>query len=417
MPTRSTKAGCAEPLRPSARVILVCMRRLLIAPVAAAAVLVVTACQPTLELTAADLPDASIAQIGLVEAITKNAPIDRPIVVHVDHGRLTDVEVTQGPSRVIKGEFSNDGRTWTSTRAYLDFDSTYSISATAVDPRGQTTTLEEKIRTVDPDGFLTATPSMEAGSEFGVGMPLTVNFDEAVKDRAAVEEAMIVRTPTPVEGAWYWTGPTQAIYRPKNYWPGNIDIELDLDLRGVEASPGLWGESNSRTLYRTTDSVVMEADAQTLMMKVFINGKKERTIPVTMGMDGYETLSGTKLIMTKERTRIMDNATAGVSEDDPDHYRVKVDYAMRLTWHGEFLHASPWAAGAWGNRRISHGCTSMSLDNAGWLFSVTNIGDPIEITGTPLKQNPGNGITVWNISWDDWLKKSGTGGHMTSPEV
>lgn len=379
--------------------------------------MLVTACQPSLELSSASLPDASIAQIGLVDAIRDNAPINRPIIVHVDHGRLTDVVVTEGSSRVIKGRLSNDGRTWTSTRPYLDFDSTYNVSAAAVDPRGQTSTLEEQIRTVDPDGFLTATPTMAEGTAFGVGMPLTVDFDEAVKDRAAVEEAMIVRTPTPLLGAWYWTSPTQAIYRPKEYWPGNIDIELDIDLRGVKAAPGLWGEANTRATYRTTDSVVMEADAQSLLMKVFINGKKERTIPVTMGMDGYETLSGTKLIMTKERTRIMDNATAGVSEDDPDHYRVKVDYAMRLTWHGEFLHASPWAAGAWGYSRISHGCTSMSVENAGWLFSVTNIGDPVEITGTPLKQNPGNGITVWNIPWEDWLKKSATGARLTSPEV
>ena len=382
-----------------------------------AAVLGATACQPTLELTSATLPEGSIAQISLVDAIVRDAPIDRPIVVHVDHGRLTDVVVKEGPSRSIEGELSEDGRTWTSTRPYLNFDATYTIEASAVDPRGQTTTLQEKITTVNPDGFLSATPEMEEGLQFGVGMPLTVNFDEAVKDRAAVEKAMIVRTPTPIEGAWYWTGPTQAIYRPKEYWPGNTDIELDIDLRGVEASPGLWGKQNVRTRYRTTDSVVMKADAQSLMMKVYINGKRKATIPVTMGMDGYETLSGTKLIMTKELTRIMDNATAGVSEDDPDHYRVEVDYAMRLTWHGEFLHASPWAAGAWGNSRISHGCTSMSVDNAAWLFDVTNIGDPITITGTPLKQNPGNGITVWNISWDNWLKKSATGAHMTSPEV
>ena len=111
----------------------------------------------------------------------------------------------------------------------------------------------------------------------------------------------------------------------------------------------------------------------------------------------------------------MDNATAGVSEDDPEHYRVEVDYAMRLTWHGEFLHASPWAAGAWGNVRMSHGCTSMSTEDAAWLFDITHIGDPVEITGTPLQQNPGNGITVWNISWKDWVKESALGERMTEP--
>ena len=393
------------------------MRRSVIASLTGFALLGVTACQPVMDLTSAELPSESIAQLGLVEAITDNAPIDRPIVVHVDNGHLTDVTVTQGPNRLLKGELSNDGRTWTSTRPYIDFDSTYKVSAVAVDPRGQTTSLEEQIRTVDPDGFLSAIPAMAAGTEFGVGMPLTVNFDEAVKDRAAVEKAMIVRTPTPIEGAWFWTSPTQALFRPKDYWPGNIPIELDVDLRGVKAGPGLWGQDNTRTVYQTTDSVVMKADAQDLMMDVIINGKKQRTIPVTMGMPGFETMSGTKLIMTKERTRVMDNATAGVSEDDPDHYRVKVDYAMRLTWHGEFLHASPWAASAWGNSRISHGCTSMSLDNAAWLFSVTHIGDPVEITGTPLRQNPGNGITVWNIGWDRWVEGSASGAHMTSPEV
>ena len=126
------------------------------------------------------MPDASIAQIDLVDAIKDEAPIDRPIVVHVDHGRLTDVVVTEGPSRVLKGELSEDGRTWTSQRAYLDFDSTYKIEATAVDPRGQTATFNDQIRTVNPDGFLKATPTLEAGTEFGVGMPLTVDFDEAV---------------------------------------------------------------------------------------------------------------------------------------------------------------------------------------------------------------------------------------------
>jgi len=39
----------------------------------------------------------------------------------------------------------------------------------------------------------------------------------------------------------------------------------------------------------------------------------------------------------------------------------------------------------------------------------------VEITGTPLRQNPGNGITVWNISWKDWEAQSGLGGQMTSP--
>ena len=50
------------------------MRRTLVASAAALAVVGVTACQPSLELTSSALPDASIAQIGLVDAITRDAP-------------------------------------------------------------------------------------------------------------------------------------------------------------------------------------------------------------------------------------------------------------------------------------------------------------------------------------------------------
>ena len=374
--------------------------------------LALTACQPALSLVSAPLPDTSEAVLSTPGFQAVDAPIDRPVVVEVADGRLTDVVLTQG-GRELPGEYSQDGRSWRSTDEAFDFSTTYEIQASAVDSRGNATDLSEQMTTLTPDAFVKPTFDLTYGKEWGVGMPIIVNFDEPIKDKAAAEERMIVRTSNPVEGAWYWVSNTEAIYRPKDYWPGKTDIEVDIDLKGVEVAPGVYGKESVKENFRTFDSVVLKADAQNLMLDVYRNGKRINAIPVTMGMDGYETLSGTKLIISQERTRIMDNATAGVSEDDPEHYRVEVDYAMRLTWHGEFLHASPWAAGAWGNSRISHGCTSMSTDNAAWLFDITHIGDPVEITGTPLQQNPGNGITVWNISWKDWLKQSATGARMT----
>ena len=391
------------------------MRRGSLVALCASAALALTACQPALSLVSAPLPDSSVAEVSLVDLPRDNAPINLPIVVRADNGRLLDVTVSEGQSRTIKGELSPDGRTWTSTRAYLDYDARYTVTATAVDSRGLTTTVEDEFRTVAPDSFITPSFVDTYGTTWGVGMPITVRFDQPVADRAAVEEAMVVHTPTPIEGAWYWTSDSEAIYRPKKYWPGNTDITVDINLKAVEASPGVYGDGRVSQTYRTTDSLVMKASAETLEMDVYENGELVNTIPVTMGKDGYDTLSGTKLIMTKEPERIMDNSTAGVPEDSPEHYRAKVQYAMRLTWHGEFLHASPWAADAWGSYRSSHGCTSMSTENAAWLFERAHIGDPVEITGTPLKQNPGNGITVWNISWDDWVAKSAIGPRMTTP--
>ena len=85
---------------------------------------------------------------------------------------------------------------------------------------------------------------------------------------------------------------------------------------------------------------------------------------------------------------------------------MKVEYAMRLTWTGEFLHASPWAAADWGKNRTSHGCISMSTENAKWLFENTEVGDPVVVTGTPKQQTPGDGVTVWNVPWNEWVAGS-----------
>jgi hypothetical protein len=94
-----------------------------------------------------------------------------------------------------------------------------------------------------------------------------------------------------------------------------------------------------------------------------------------------------------------------------------VQYAMRITYSGEFLHAAPWSVGSQGYANVSHGCVGMSTSNAQWLFDQVTIGDPVEVTGTSLPQNLGNGVTVWTTTWDEWLADSATGAIMTTAAV
>jgi hypothetical protein len=117
--------------------------------------------------------------------------------------------------------------------------------------------------------------------------------------------------------------------------------------------------------------------------------------------------------VSKERTRIMDAATGGTDPADPEYYRLEVEYAMRITYSGEFLHAAPWSVGSQGYANVSHGCIGMSTSNAQWLFDQATIGDIVEITGTSVPQNLGNGITVWTQTWDEWLAGSTTGAVTT----
>jgi lipoprotein-anchoring transpeptidase ErfK/SrfK len=79
------------------------------------------------------------------------------------------------------------------------------------------------------------------------------------------------------------------------------------------------------------------------------------------------------VIMMKERTRLMDASTGGTDRSDPEYYRLTVEYAMRLTWTGEFLHAAPWSVGSQGRANVSHGCTGMSTSNAAWLYANSTV--------------------------------------------
>jgi lipoprotein-anchoring transpeptidase ErfK/SrfK len=175
------------------------------------------------------------------------------------------------------------------------------------------------------------------------------------------------------------------------------------------------GAGNSTTSFATGPAMVTRVNALTHQAEVYRDGTLIRTLPVTTGKPGFETRSGTVVISTKEPVRTMDAATGGTDPEDPEYYRIEVHWAMRITASGEFLHAAPWSVYAQGKRNVSHGCVGMSTDNAQWLFDRSNIGDVVEISGTSLPQNLGNGITVWMNTWDQWLADSAVGPVTTSP--
>ena len=103
---------------------------------------------------------------------------------------------------------------------------------------------------------------------------------------------------------------------------------------------------------------------------------------------------------------------------DPQYYVApNVEYSMRLNWHGEYLHAAPWAADAFGSYAYSHGCISMTTENAKWLWDNVKVGDVVTISGAghaPPDEN--DGITAWNVPWDQWVAKSTTGVQHVVPE-
>ena len=99
-------------------------------------------------------------------------------------------------------------------------------------------------------------------------------------------------------------------------------------------------------------------------------------------------------------------AATGTDTADPEYYRLEVEYAMRLTYSGEFLHAAPWSVSHQGHSNVSHGCTGMSTSNAAWLYENSTIGDVVVYSAGHRSMEQSNGIGVWNVSWERWQQYS-----------
>ena len=79
--------------------------------------------------------------------------------------------------------------------------------------------------------------------------------------------------------------------------------------------------------------------------------------PASMGRPKYPTPVGIYSVLGKERDVVMDSSS-GHPVSSPDGYHLVVDYAVRFTSRGLFVHSAPWAINSLGNDNVSHGCIS-----------------------------------------------------------
>ncbi len=369
-----------------------------------APLLLTVACSPSLNLATHPIGE-SVAILTSPVHGQDEVPFGKP-VVRVKEGRISDVEVRSATTGdEVGGELTRGGRAWEPDSSDMEFGTDYEFTATAVDRRGQATSLTGEFTTFTPSQELTMWTNVDDGSTYGVGMPIEVTFNEPVANRASVEERLVVTSnaETEIVGSWSWDSDTSVSYRPKEYWPANTKVRLDARLKGVHAGNDVYGLQDASRKIKIGPANIMLVDAEDHDMTFKRNGRLIRTFPVSTGKPGDETRSGIKVIMSKERNVIF---TADVAESDPEYYRIPIETAMRITWSGEYLHSAPWSVGDQGNRNVSHGCVNLSPADSEWLMQNVNIGDVVEVVNSGREQDLGNGITVWNESWKDWTAGS-----------
>ena len=111
------------------------------------------------------------------------------------------------------------------------------------------------------------------------------------------------------------------------------------------------------------------------------------------------------MIIEKFASKTMNSETVGIT--GAEAYNIdNVQWAMRLTYSGEFIHAAPWSVGSQGYANDSHGCTGMSTENAGWLYAMSRRGDVVEYTGSDKPMTLDNGYGDWNESFKQYAEGS-----------
>jgi lipoprotein-anchoring transpeptidase ErfK/SrfK len=359
--------------------------------------------------TSDDAPAAATIRSN-VKRGARDVPVDTLLRIAATHGRLSAVAVTgSGDVGDLKGTISGDGGTW-KTDDRLEPATTYAVEATVRGEDGEVVTRRSRFSTQDLSLAEQTYPSVAplAGETVGVGMPIIVNFDVPVTDRASFEKHLSV-TSTPAQtGGWHWLSDQVVHYRPKKYWRAGTEVSVDVDINSVPAGNGIYGQESRQVDFKIGDAHVYKVDMDTHQMQVLSNGKLLRTLPVTTGEEPkHTTRSGIKVIMEKYDAKRMNSETVGIPSDSADGYDIdNVQWAMRVTSSGEFIHAAPWSVGSQGSANVSHGCTGMSTADADWLYHMSVRGDVVEYVGTDLSIEPGNGWSDWNLSWSDYRKGS-----------
>ncbi|MFD4511712.1 Ig-like domain-containing protein [Streptomyces sp. NPDC058457] len=342
-----------------------------------------------------------------------NASINNSAAVTVSKGTLTSVAMTTADGTAVAGALSADKTSWKPS-AQLERSTTYKVAAEAKDSAGLVAHENASFTTVSPSNSFIGTFTPEDGSTVGVGMPVSINFDKQITDKAAVQKGITVTSSSGQEVVCHWFSTQRMDCRPEDYWKENSTVTLKLALDGVEGASGVYGVQQKTVTFHIGRNQISYVDAKTKEMKVTEDGKTVKTIPISAGSPEHTTYEGVMVMSEKYKQTRMNGTTVGFTDNDGKaEYDIKdVPHAIRLTSSGTFLHGNYWGAkSVFGSVNTSHGCVGLS-DTKGandtttpayWMYTHSIIGDVVVVSNTGDKTvAPDNGLNGWNMNWTAW---------------
>jgi lipoprotein-anchoring transpeptidase ErfK/SrfK len=253
-------------------------------------------------------------------------------------------------------------------------------------------------------GLTIASVSPKPGEIVGVAHPFVVTFGSRVPDRAAAERALDITSAAPatgngtarngatgnaVTGKFEWLDHRTVQWVPDQFWPAHSTVALSVGGRPTNfvTGPAVIGVADiSNHTFTVTIDGVQSGPASSLPAPHHRpHWGEEGVFPASMGKPKYPTPVGIYTVLAKERGVTMDSSTVGIPVHSPDGYHLKVEHAVRFTRRGLFVHGAPWAVNSFGHENVSHGCISLSPEDAQWYFDTVNVGDPIIVRENGLE--------------------------------
>jgi lipoprotein-anchoring transpeptidase ErfK/SrfK len=367
---------------------------------------------------AAEDANTSDAVISITpENGAESVGINDDVQVTVESGTLDEVVMTAAGGAEVPGTISADQTGW-QPDGQLERATQYVLDVTASDSQGRQAHETVTFTTVSPENSFIGYFTPEDGSEVGVGMPISLNFDKPITNRAEVEGGVQITASSGQQVVGHWFSDTRLDFRPEDYWQPNTQVTVNLDWDGVEGSPGVTGVQDRTFGFTVGRSQISTVDARTHQMQVVRDGEVLRTLPISAGSDENPTYNGQMVISEKHEETRMNGATVGFTDDDGEgEYDIPdVPHAMRLSTSGTFVHGNYWAPDStFGSANTSHGCIGLNdvqgaddpEQDAAWFYNESMIGDVIVVVNSPDREMaPDNGLNGWNMDWSEWVAGS-----------
>ena len=337
---------------------------------------------------------------------TKDVAPTAAIGAEVRDGWFQRVTVTNADGKIVTGALSRD-RTSYSVTEPLGYGMKYTWAGSVVGRDGIAVPVNGSFSTVDPTSTVNGQFQLADGQTVGIAVPIILQFDASISDKAAVERALVVTTEPAAEGSWAWL-PDEAEgsrvhWRTREYYQPGTTVHVDAKLYGVNFGEDAYGAEDVSLNFTIGRRQIVKANAQSHRIQVETDGGVIMDFACSYGEADQPrnvTRSGTHVVSEKYADFYMSNPAAGYSN-------VHERYAVRISNNGEFIHCNPESIGAQGNTNVTNGCINLNLDNAIEYFNSAIYGDPVEVTGTSIQLSYSDGdIWDWAVDWDTWRSMS-----------